>query len=168
METPNFLNLLSYNKETGKLYWVRVSKYHNEKLGREAGTLAPSGYRKVKVKGRAYPAHRIVWMFETGEYPENSLDIDHINNNKSDNRFENLRLVSRRENVKNTPARSNNNLGEKYIRKLGKKYQVRYDGKSYGCYSTLEEAKKVRFEVAVKLNLEYWMVQQKGQKFDVN
>ena len=161
---PDFTRYLDYDKEGGNLFWRKVSKYHKEKLGEEVGWITSTGYRYFKLGHKSYPYHRVIYYLETGRWYD--LEIDHINNDKLDNRFSNLREVNRSQNIKNTPARSTNKLGEKYIRKLGHKYQVRYDGKSYGCYDTIEEAKSVRYEVAVKLNLEYWMVQVKGEKYD--
>lgn len=55
-------------------------------------------------------AHRIVWEMHYGKIPE-GFEIDHINHIRSDNRIENLRIVSRSENCKNMSISKANESG---------------------------------------------------------
>jgi hypothetical protein len=57
------------------------------------------GYIKVSFKSKKYFAHRLAWFYMTGEWPQR--EIDHINGIRNDNRWSNLRLVSRAENTQN-------------------------------------------------------------------
>lgn len=57
------------------------------------------GYVVVKVNGKKYRAHRVIWLWVYETWP--TLGLDHINRVKSDNRMENLREVSQRENNQN-------------------------------------------------------------------
>jgi len=64
------------------------------------GTVTKSGYVVVWDGEKLVPAHRLIWQNSHGLAPEH-LDIDHINGCKSDNRIENLRLVTRSQNNQN-------------------------------------------------------------------
>ena len=92
----NVKDLFDYRD--GKLYWTDKI-YHKSRAGTEAGYLNSDGYKRVNYKGKQHSAHRLVWLWSAGEWPQG--DIDHINGDRADNRLENLRDVSRQENIKN-------------------------------------------------------------------
>lgn len=77
--------------------------YLNGKLyrgGKEAGWLEKSnGYRALVYHGKRYLTHRVIWYMHYGAWPIN--DVDHINQDRLDNRIENLRDVSRSINLRN-------------------------------------------------------------------
>jgi hypothetical protein len=54
----------------------------------------------VRLHGNLYRAHRLVWRWVTGEDPGH-LELDHINSNRQDNRYQNLRLATRAQNMWN-------------------------------------------------------------------
>lgn len=58
--------------------------------------------------------------------PPKGMDIDHINRDKLDNRKENLRMISHRENLMNGPMRKNNTSGYKGISWYGGKINKWY------------------------------------------
>ena len=61
------------------------------------------GYRVCLIKRRSFRVHRLI--AETFiPNPENKPHVDHINRNPADNRVENLRWVTRSENMRNTKA----------------------------------------------------------------
>lgn len=110
------------------------------------GSLDKDGYIILKIKGEQYKAHRIAWLLATGEYPK--CEIDHINRDKTDNRFENLRLADRQIQNNNKVFSPNPSTGEVGIRidntkGLKKKYAFSHKGKTYRYY-TIEEAKEAR------------------------
>jgi hypothetical protein len=70
------------------------------KNGKISGTLHKSGYRQIKINNIVYPAHRLIWVYFNGSIDE-SMQIDHINGMKDDNRVENLRLVTAQQNCFN-------------------------------------------------------------------
>jgi hypothetical protein len=94
--------VLSYNH--GRLYWKKNFK-GGVKMGDIAGYELPSGYRTVWVNNKQYYEHRIVWIMHHGDIPI-GLEIDHINLTRNDNRIENLRAVSRSENMRHTTSRN--------------------------------------------------------------
>lgn len=139
--------LLKYCSDTGKVYW-RVSPCNATKKGEEIGRLMPDGYRTAKVDYVTYPVHRIVWLLVHGEFPKQC--IDHIDGNRSNNRVENLRDVSRGLNQRNRMKSKNNTSGvtgvcwdKRYCRWVSK---VKVDGRTtfLGGFQTVEEAKAVR------------------------
>lgn len=62
-----------------------------------------------KVAGVLVLAHRAAWAVAHGAWPD--AEIDHVNHNRRDNRLENLRAVSRRQNAMNASLRSDNTSG---------------------------------------------------------
>jgi HNH endonuclease/AP2 domain len=82
--------ILQYDKETGMLKWaIRPSRA--VKVGDVAGNINAKGYSTIGIHGNVYKTHRIVWFYVTGAWPIGL--IDHVNGDKSDNRFVNLRDV---------------------------------------------------------------------------
>ena len=80
--------------------------FHNHTRGRsikgnKAGGLHHTGYINVSVLGRLYRGHRLIWIYHNAENPID--DIDHIDGNKANNKIENLRVLSRSQNLHNKP-----------------------------------------------------------------
>lgn len=103
-------------REDGVLLW-KINKRHTN-VGDEAGRLSShryprTEYLRIKIAGRSYGAHRIVWLWHHGYLPEH--EIDHINRVSTDNRIENLREVTRTCNLRNTGNHSQNTSGVKGV-----------------------------------------------------
>ena len=105
------------------------------KRGDPAGALVQSYYR-INVEGRTISTHRAVWLYKhTGCYKDSEVPpiLDHINMNKQDNRYENLRPVSRNFNNFNTKKRegvSSNYRGVSWVKRSEKWVaQIRVGGK---------------------------------------
>ncbi len=90
--------LFRYEPETGALWRLLPSKPRH-KVGSRAGFVRRNGYRYVGIDGVEYLAHRLVWLYMTGDWPR--FEIDHINHSRDDNRWENLRDVRRSRNQLN-------------------------------------------------------------------
>lgn len=91
--------LLKYDRATG-VFTRRIDSGKRWKSGEVAGwTHKHNGYVYIRVDGREYFAHRAAWLYVTGEWP--SKDIDHIDGEKTNNRFANLREVSESVNAEN-------------------------------------------------------------------
>lgn len=89
--------LFEYQPDTG--HFVRIVTVANQPAGSVAGTKDSHGHVQIRIDRRLYLAHRLAWLWETGEWP--SETIDHINGTRDDNRFTNLRHVSKRLNCQN-------------------------------------------------------------------
>lgn len=99
--------LLHYDPETGDLTWKQSRG--RVRQGQVAGSLGNKGYWHVRVLETLWLAHRLAWKLHTGAEPEAGLVIDHLNENRSDNRWSNLRLTTQainlgRRAVKTGPA----------------------------------------------------------------
>jgi hypothetical protein len=81
------------------------------KPGDVAGHLTAQGYWRISVDGRRYLAHRLAWLYVHGEWP--AAQIDHVDLDKSNNRFANLREATNAQNKANTRARKDNTSGFK-------------------------------------------------------
>jgi len=110
------------------------------------------GYLIIKIKGKQYKAHRLVYLYFNGKFPKN--EIDHINRIRSDNKIENLRDVTRQQNMDNTKFES---LGVyvDYTNGLKKKYAFRFKKKMYRFYS-LQEAITTKEKLGGKINYDYY------------
>lgn len=102
------------------------------------------GYCTVRFNGRMVYYHTIVWILSTNKDVPQAMDIDHINGNKIDNRFENLRLVTQRENQQNGKVHRNGKLFGCTFDKSKGKYlaNIQISGKLIylGRYGTEQEA----------------------------
>lgn len=91
-------DLLEYDPETGILIW-RETATHNRRSRGQAADNRSMGYVRVGIDGAHYQAHRVIWLYMTGDWPFGS--IDHINGVKTDNRWCNLRDISQKLNMQN-------------------------------------------------------------------
>jgi hypothetical protein len=103
-------SIVNYDPQTGVMNWI-VSLSARTRVGDVAGNDNGLGYLRVRINKRLYVVHRLAWLYMTGLWPE--ADIDHINMNRSDNRWENLRQATRTENFGNRRKYKNNTSGVK-------------------------------------------------------
>lgn len=100
--------LLRYDPKTGSFRWL-VSPRYNVLVGQVAGHVRASyGYRVIGIQGNLYRAHRLAFLYMTGSWP--LRDIDHIDGNKDNNKWANLRDADQRINQGNR-KRANANSG---------------------------------------------------------
>jgi hypothetical protein len=126
------------------------------KIGRinEVGSIAGcvhkgTGYIHIKIKAKAFKAHRLIFLYHYGYFPE---FVDHIDGNKQNNRIENLREASKQENSQNQKVRWTNSSGFKGVswHKVNKKWKValckNYRSYYFGTYEDKELAELVSME----------------------
>jgi len=140
--------LVHYDKETGLFF--RKLKNNILKI-KPSGSKSANGYLVMTVDCCSYYAHRLAWLYCYGHFPEQF--IDHINNNRIDNRIENLRDVSKTSNNQNIKiAKKNNQTKTLGVSKTNKKtpYRARifFNGKAkyIGAFSSIKEAQLAYFE----------------------
>lgn len=104
-------DLLSYCPETGEFRW-RVSS-GSKKAGDLAGGITLNGYWRIKAGRKHFYAHRLAWELYYGAAP--TMEIDHINGNRSDNRIANLRLAEKSENQMNRRRHKQTKSGVKGV-----------------------------------------------------
>lgn len=92
------LKALFYYKD-GKLF-NKISR-GSARRDTEAGYIAEDGYRRVRIDGKYYYIHRLVWFILTNKEVPEDLSIDHIDGDRLNNHIENLRLASSLENQYN-------------------------------------------------------------------
>jgi len=130
-----FISSLNYNAETGFFTWLPKSsecKDYKRWNVRYAGCIAggidsSNGYvnivLKVGSRVRKFKAHRIAYLLNNGKWPTG--EVDHINHDRADNRWINLREVSRSENQQNAKPQINNVSGSTGVcwhKQIGKWY----------------------------------------------
>jgi HNH endonuclease len=140
-----------FEYKDGQLYWKVATR--GNRIGDKAGCSHGDGYVSVGVDGKKLMAHRIIFCMQHGYMPEL---VDHINGDRKNNRIENLRAATKRQNAQNTKLRGNSSTGLKNVRwhKLEKKWQVslRIEGKEthFGYYDDVELADLVATEARDK------------------
>lgn len=114
-------------------------------VGERAGYAHCDGYRQVSVNGKAKLEHRIIWEMHNGQIPD-GYQVDHINHVRNDNRIENLRLVSHKENCRNmslSPRNTSGFNGVQYNQMISKWLaRIVFEGKviTIGYFEDFDEA----------------------------
>ena len=137
------LEVFDYDPSTGKLTHKRTTISGKKN---ELATFAHSrDYLSVCIGRKQYLAHRIIYLMVTGKEPNH---IDHINHNKSDNRWDNLRNVMQEENNRNMPLQQNSSTKITGVSKFRNKFRA-YIGvagkhKHLGVFDSVTQAIEAR------------------------
>ena len=134
--------VLDYNPATGVFVW-KISN-NQRKVGGRAGFTSGHIYTRIKIDGCSYLAHRLAWLYVHGAWPVG--DLDHKDTDASNNRIDNLREATSRQNAQNKTAYSSNHLGIKGVRfhECGRYCaRITVDGRTkyLGLFDTAKEAK---------------------------
>ena len=105
--------LLHYDPLTGD-FTNKITRGTWAVEGGTAGHRRKNGYIEIRISGKAHLAHRLAWLYMEGFFPKN-IGVDHIDRNPSNNRWNNLRLVSQQCNLRNCGLRKDNNSGVKGV-----------------------------------------------------
>ncbi len=128
--------------------------------GELAGGVNPSnGTLYIYIDGKLYAAHRLAWLMMTGKEPEDQ--IDHIDGNRLNNAWLNLREADNRQNNCNRPKQCNNTSGYKGVTYHSQNdcwvAQTWHKGKRIhiSCHRTPEEAARAYKEFVLELHAEF-------------
>ena len=126
--------LLAYDPETGE--WLDNAHRARRNIDH--------GYLRIKIDGQRYYAHRLAFLYVTGEWPPQN--IDHKDMDGLNNKWNNLRLATKMQNGANRGAQKNNRSGVKgvsFCATTGKwRADIQSDGKgiNLGRFDTVSEA----------------------------
>lgn len=148
--------------DNGVLYWREWRRGVRRDL--VAGTITKNGYVSVGSCGVKAYAHRIVWFMHNGEIPK-GFDIDHIDHDRTNNKIDNLRIVSRSDNLRNKGVvkSSSGEMGVYWSEAAGKwEASITVEGrkKYLGLFETIESAKAAR----IRANSIYGYHENRGRK----
>lgn len=154
------MNLLSYDPETGEFTWKYLSgskgKWWDSRFaGKRAGSVCSThGYRRIGINCADYRDAHLAWTFMTGEWPEEM--IDHVDRDRANCRWENLRLANQSQQNANQALRSDNTSGTRGVRfrkSTGKWLaRIKVDGKEkhIGVFTSKDAAAAAYRNAAIK------------------
>jgi hypothetical protein len=116
------------------------NQWNSRFAGRPAASLKPDGYRYVHFNYQTELAHRVAWKIMTGKDP---VEIDHIDGNRSNNKWSNLRNGTRSDNLRNIALKRNNTSGHHGIT-FSKRQQKWIAQIILGSFDSKEEAIAIR------------------------
>lgn len=94
---------------------------NNTEIGDVAGSLTWAGRRHIVIENRRYYAARLAWLYVKGVWPKNQ--VDHLDLDRDNNAFDNLREASNQANAANKKVLRNNKLGVKGVGEVKNKYK---------------------------------------------
>lgn len=139
--------MLDYDPETGVFRFRKKRGWE----GKPAGCIKPGrggGYCLIRLAGESFRASRLAWLYMTGEWPDQ--DVDHIDLDRMNDRWANLRLATRSQNMANGSKRRDNTSGYRGVTwneaTQSWRAQVSVNGKNHYCglYATREDAAAAR------------------------
>lgn len=151
---------LTYHKDSGLFIW-NARPYSHFKYAwdcdnwnaryskKEAGTVSEK-YLIISIKNARYKAHRLAFLYVEGFFPENN--VDHVDGDELNNRWNNLREASSRCNAQNRKLAKNNTSGvtgvtfNKKANRWAAQIVVAGKPKSLGYYPSFDAACAARYK----------------------
>ena len=150
--------VFSYNPETGELTRLETAPSTRAWLGRTVTSRNAYGYYTVRLAGKTYLVSRLAFVFMTGEWPGGF--VDHINGDRTDNRWCNLRVCTKAQNCQNQTAMRGRSgfRGVHWDKRFQRwKASIRANGLRYnlGSFVSKEDAIIARLKASKELHGEF-------------
>lgn len=110
-------SLIEYDPETGQWKWLIARR--GVAAGSIPNNISTGGRRRISIDRVSYLSSRLAWFYMTGNWPTD--DIDHHNRIRDDDRWENLRLATRSQNLANRRKRRSGLKGVTFYKRHRKK-----------------------------------------------
>lgn len=127
----------------GYLVWRIKPSKGPDRTGQIAGGKQRDGRRHICIDGFLAQANKLIWIWHYGQVPE-GIDVDHIDNDGTNDRIENLQLLTHRDNVGKAWARSKASRLPLGVSRAGSRFMAQIcdgsDRRYLGRYDTPEEA----------------------------
>jgi hypothetical protein len=163
LEAEQIREMFEYDQQSGRLFWRDTFL-----AGQASARLRPRpnpgdevklrhlkvGYWYVSIFQKVYLAHRVIWALQTGRWPRPGFVIDHVDRNRLNNRWANLREATPRQSICNTGMRRDNRSGARGVHFNKQSGKWRADIYAYGDkvtskqFQTLEDAISWREQAA--------------------
>jgi len=131
--------MLRYDSETGHFYWLR-SGTGRKPISEPAGVVRPDGYIRITIDHIIYYAHRLAWLYMTGEWPPGQID----HRDGKSNAWKNLRASNQTQNLQNSSVRCRKAVPLKGVHRHGSGFRsrIRVNGRRLclGTFRTPEAA----------------------------
>jgi hypothetical protein len=150
--------LFAYDPNTGVLTWLKKMR-RGLSEGSVAGTVGARGYLSVGIGRQYYFAHRLIWKIVTGSDP--SAQVDHIDGDRLNNRWANLRPATNGQNLWNAKRRADNRSGVKGVswdaqqKKWAANITINRKLRRLGRFSSVAEAAEVVNAERIRLHGEF-------------
>lgn len=127
-------SILDYNPVTGEFIHKKrgYAPWDAKWYGKIAGTIDGQGRCQLWINKKSYRAHRIAWLIMTGSFPDK--EIDHINCDQLDNRWNNLRIATRSQQNQNKRSTKIHSLKGVRYHSQSKKWQARIKDEHLGLF----------------------------------
>jgi hypothetical protein len=168
---------LDYSPETGILKWRERDPHHfasprlwrswnTQFAGKDVGWINANGYLATRIQGPSFLVQRVIWKLVTGNEPPEQ--IDHIDGNRINNRWKNLREIDAIQSAHNRGMHKSNKVGMKGVSKRGNTYIARIHPRGevvyLGTFKTPEEASKAYEEASKHIFGEFYRNSDKPTK----
>lgn len=150
--------IYEYRPQTGE--FIRLLATNNRvKVGGVCGFVDVDGYRRIRVDGKLYLAHRLAWFYMHGRWPLD--EVDHRDGIRDNNRWSNLRSAGRFQNAWNMRSGKPNSTGYRGVslnRKSGRYEAAIHAARQrhhLGTFDTPQEAHQAYCEASTRLHGEF-------------